>query len=377
MIDQKVSLIVYSCYYRQDLHADVDSQESAEDPFSQKFSVSAHPSLPVFLFSDGYLVTIVQLPHDITCMSFMRDLIIDSTKHLDHIQESNNLNMSLANAYRLPSDKKGLHSAVRKKHLEKERSHRDTPSYLLEEPDGRMNDTQDSEVSFALEDDARFPQIQNLSSGKIVFGEPEMVLATCDDSFLSMQEQEAIMKHLQHAKLSLFASWKLAASCSEPWTENLDRVTKQTVNNIVKMFTLILDCAEVSNLVQSSVKVKNPGLYQVISMYRKMLEVLQFDVFQQHLIPVSLQLANSMVQLILQSPGLSNLEPRLKTLNGCFDILKFTEKTLNVNYVWFPKSVTSKAGSQQQPFYQQDQFAPAVGETPQGDHTSSHLISKR
>ncbi|XP_041357450.1 uncharacterized protein LOC121374415 [Gigantopelta aegis] len=368
---------------QQDQHADIEPQESVEDPFRQMVSVSAHPSLPVFLFSDGYTVTVVQLPHDINCLTFMRDLVIDSTKHLNHIRESNSLNMSLANAYNVPSDRTNHHSAARKKDSGKDGHLPSKSRYMFEEPDALMNETQDSEVSFALESNAGFPQIQNLSSGKIMFGEPEMILATCDASFLSMQEQEAIMEHLKHAKLSLFTSWKLSASCSEPWTEGLDKMAKQTISNIVKMFTLILDCSEVNSLVQTTTRVKNPGLFQVVTVYRKMLEVLQFDIFQQHLIPVALQLANSIVHLIMNSPGLAQLEPRLNTLNGCFDILKFTERKLNQNYVWFPKSVSSKLDSPQRHLYPQDQFEPAVAQTPQVDHSksvallSSQLISKR
>lgn len=58
-----------------------DSSESCaseKDPLSQRFSVAVHPHLPVILSSDGYLVTVMQLPpvasyHGIMT-GFMRDI---------------------------------------------------------------------------------------------------------------------------------------------------------------------------------------------------------------------------------------------------------------------------------------------------------------
>ena len=78
---------------------------------------------------------------------------------------------------------------------------------------------------------------------------------------------------------------------------------------------------------------------QVISLYRHLLEVAQFDALRQHLAPSLLQLAHVTVTTVLESRALQASDPRLKTLSGCFTLLKFTEKTLNNLYVWLPKSV--------------------------------------
>lgn len=59
----------------------VDSSEasvSERDPLSQRFSVSVHPRLPIILSSDGYLVTVMQLPsvasYQGVMTGFMRDI---------------------------------------------------------------------------------------------------------------------------------------------------------------------------------------------------------------------------------------------------------------------------------------------------------------
>lgn len=60
---------------------------SAEDnePLQQVFSVSSHPSLPILVFSDGYMVTFTQLPGDLSAFVFMRNLVLESSKHLKEV----------------------------------------------------------------------------------------------------------------------------------------------------------------------------------------------------------------------------------------------------------------------------------------------------
>ena len=60
---------------------------SAEDGESmhQVFSVSSHPALPILVFSDGYMVTFAQLPGDLNTFTFMRSLVLESSKHLKQV----------------------------------------------------------------------------------------------------------------------------------------------------------------------------------------------------------------------------------------------------------------------------------------------------
>ena len=77
-----MSNAVIFCLHRKSLetfHSDSsESCASEKDPLSHKFSVAVHPYLPVILTSDGYLVTVMQLPpvasyHGIMT-GFMRDI---------------------------------------------------------------------------------------------------------------------------------------------------------------------------------------------------------------------------------------------------------------------------------------------------------------
>jgi hypothetical protein len=79
-----------------------------------------------------------------------------------------------------------------------------------------------------------------------------------------------------------------------------------------------------------------------MSLYRHLLEVAQFDALSQHLAPAILHLAHYTMSTVLDSRALQTTDPRLKTLSGCFTLLKFTEKTLNNLYVWLPKTLQAR-----------------------------------
>jgi len=67
----------------------------------QQFSLAAHPTLPIMLFSDGFLVTVVQLAADLSSTSVMRGLVLDSAVYLKKLLEQENLDMTVADAYKL------------------------------------------------------------------------------------------------------------------------------------------------------------------------------------------------------------------------------------------------------------------------------------
>lgn len=73
------------------------------------------------------------------------------------------------------------------------------------------------------------------------------------------------------------------------------------------------------------------------------MDILQFDCQQRYLLPSVLQLSHKLSGTILSSVGLSQSDPRIKTLTGCFTLLKFTEKSLLNTYVVIPHNLKSKS----------------------------------
>ncbi|KAK3763619.1 hypothetical protein RRG08_057041 [Elysia crispata] len=334
------------------------SYNSEADPLRQRFSVTSHPSLPILLVSDGYLVVIAQLPSELSQMILMRDLVLESSSHLKQIAETNRLDLTLANAYNLPaSELEGVKISPRRTKNGRrggESRHMASAQYRFEEPSVSLNETLDSEVSLVLGADESAAVagqqhgagLQEISSGKLVFGEPDILLVT-EGSFLS--EPNSTMRALQLAKANLFTVWKLAASTTELWSVNLDKIVTHGVHNMVKLFSLVLDCPQIRDLLDDPAQVANmpqavhtASLFKVISMYKQLLDLLQLDCHQRHLLAAVLQLSHKTMSAILSSLGLRQSDPRLKTLTGCFTLLKFTEKSLMQAYVSMPSKLQEK-----------------------------------
>lgn len=88
--------------------------------------------------------------------------------------------------------------------------------------------------------------------------------------------------------------------------------------------------------------VSHPVFVQVITMYRQLLDLVQFDCQQHHLLASVIRLSHKSLYLILESVGLCQSDPRIKTLTGCFTLLKFTEKSLLNSYIALPKGIQAK-----------------------------------
>ncbi|GFO20998.1 protein jbts17 [Plakobranchus ocellatus] len=339
-------------------HDYTPSFNSEADPLRQRFSVTSHPSLPILLVSDGYVVVIAQLPSELSQVILMRDLVLESSSHLRQIAETNRLDLTLANAYNLPSSElegvKVSPRGPRNARRGRENRHASSSHYRFEEPSVSLNETLDSEVSLVLGAEESVPTagphsgggVHNMSSGKIVFGDQDILLVT-DAPFLS--EPDSTMRALQLARANLFTVWKLAASTTELWSANLDKIVTHAVHNMVKLFSLLLDCPQIKDLLEDPAQMVNmpqvvhtASLFKVISMYKQLLDLLQLDCHQRHLLAAVLQLTHKSMSAILASVGLRQSDPRLKTLTGCFTLLKFTEKSLMQAYVGMPAKLQGK-----------------------------------
>ena len=137
-----------------------------------------------------------------------------------------------------------------------------------------LNETLDSEVSLVLGADESAAVagqqhgagLQEISSGKLVFGEPDILLVT-EGSFLS--EPNSTMRALQLAKANLFIVWKLAASTTELWSVNMDKIVTHGVHNMVKLFSLVLDCPQIRDLLDDPAQVANmPQAVHTASLFK-------------------------------------------------------------------------------------------------------------
>lgn len=328
-----------------------ENQESLEpsaaeqDPLQQHFSVATHPSLPIVLFSDGFLVTVAQLPGEMTSASLMRELVLESAKYMKKLYQQENLDMTVADAYRLS---KG-HNVSRQQHSARNRQNK---PYQFELAEVSLNGTLESEKSFieTINNDGfnKFGVVGNMDAGKILFGEPEMICIDPNATFSGLEASDALLRYLEESMTALTLVWKLASSHCDMWTSDVDNITKQAVHNLSKVFNVVLDCPAVDAIIpvltpRQSSAIQNPRVYNIIVAYRNILQLLRFDTFNQHLIPAALRLIHKTITLMLYSKELERTDPKIKTLFGCYSLLKHAENSLNRIYVWVPSE--SQAGT--------------------------------
>ncbi|XP_052775729.1 ciliogenesis and planar polarity effector 1-like isoform X2 [Mya arenaria] len=319
----------------------LEPSAAEQDPLQQTFSVATHPSLPIVLFSDGFLVTVAQLPVEVTAVTMMRGLVLESAKHLKKLSQQEDLDMTVADAYRLSKGQRGSKQNLAQGNSRGKRRNQ----YEFEMAEISLNATHDSDVSILDTTNKmgfdQFGAIGNMESGKIVFGEPEMIAIDPNATFTGLEASESLLKYLEESMSALTQVWKLGASYSDIWSAEVDNIVKQAVHNFYKIFSVVLDCPAVDAIMpiltpRQSSAIQNPRVYNIIVAYRNILQLLRFDTFNQHLIPAALRLIHKTIQLMLTSKELENTDPRLKTLFGCFSLLKHAETSLNRIYVWVP-----------------------------------------
>lgn len=215
--------------------------------------------------------------------------------------------------------------------------------YEFELAEVSLNATHESDVSIIDTTDKfgfdQFGAIGNMDAGKIVFGEPEMISIDPNATFSGLEASDALLKYLEESMSALTLVWKLASSYSDIWTSEVDNIAKKAVHNFLKIFEVVLDCPAVDAIIpvltpRQSSAIQNPRVYNIIVAYRNILQLLRFDTFNQHLITAALRLVHRTITLMLSSKQLQATDPRLKTLYGCYSLLKHAETSLNRVYVW-------------------------------------------
>jgi len=191
--------------------------------------------------------------------------------------------------------------------------------------------------------------LQGLTEGKISFA--ETAIPVVDPTDLSGLDTIGLSaKRLGIAEDCLFTAWKLAVSYNGPWTSDVENIAKLTCQNLTKLFSVLLDCPGLEHVLSGyrdvTTGAQNPRLFHVINIYRKTIELLRFDIVNQHLMPVSLRFCYHTLNLILNSKELQATDLRLKTLSGSFTVMKFTENMLNQFYVWMPREMAYSKDSQ-------------------------------
>ncbi len=83
-----------------------------------------------------------------------------------------------------------------------------------------------------------------------------------------MPEPNSSLKALQRARTNLFNVWKLAATSSDVWSANHDKIVSHAVHSLVKLFSLVLDCPQVRDLLDATQDTGTPRHVHTPSLFK-------------------------------------------------------------------------------------------------------------
>ena len=335
-----------------DDHVDLEAQAVADqDPMRQRFSLSCHPRLPIFLCSDGYMVTALQLPADLSCLSLMKGLVMESNHHLRRVRDQQKISLTLYDSMRRQgrvTKKLSLSNGVvgGRRMVNKVNTRKETNEpYRFEEPeDDALNNSLDDEGGDFGVFGTEIPT-GNMDNGKIFFGDLDNLNTSVDNLEASgtLEENLSVVQLMEKAQNTLLLAWSLGASHTGLWTEEHEDVATNIAHNLLRLFTLLLQSSpdvarELLTERPQSRPVKNPRLARVLHILRTLLHILRLDAPQQHLMVCSVRLAHSALRLLLTDPHLLKVEPRLNTLHGSFTLLTCMEQVFSGIYSCLPKT---------------------------------------
>ena len=292
----------------------------------QKFSVSTHPRLPIITYSDGFLVTVLKLSQELTCFHLVCDVVLKSSRQLSHLNREYNFYLSQTMVSQsLPSH-------------EYNKGDGDKPQQPFKfENSGASLCSQDSELS-TIETET---MLRNVGDGKIVFGIPQYKNV---DPMSSFDRQKTNPEILKSAYLNLQLAWKLQVTSGCVWGSSKERAVKQTLQNVIKLFTILLNVPEMSECFDGQHTPGKSGLFHLIRIFKELLDLLRFDFLFQRLVSIIATFVHKTIKLILCNKKLAQSDPPIKTLLGCEALLHFSSQSMKRVYTWSPKYLPSAAG---------------------------------
>ena len=354
------------------LHEDNDNSLMSDvDAMRQRFSMTVHPRFPIILCSDGYMVTVVQLPGQSSCLSIIKGLVSESDRHMRRIRDKQNMQLNLFESLRsqgntLDKNKKGPQVSFRVSgsHLREDGSVGTGFHFEVAPNENLLNETQESDI-------ADFGSSQNLggdmnaSFGKIIFGDMENLNSTRDvERFLA--EDLTSAQHMIETQKTLILAWSLAASHVGVWTENHEAIMSHVLHNFTRLFQIILKSEntvinEFGALLNShSSNDADRKISLVLKLYKLLVHLCNLDMVHQNLFPVTLRLTHETINVLLNNEELKQRPERFETLHGCYTLLHYTELALSRTYTHISGQVSCNSVPALLQFANTDMKAPAV-----------------
>lgn len=297
----------------------------------QRFSLAVHPTLPLFLFSDGFMVTAVEMSQDITCLTLMRRLASLSSSHFQYVRGQQKLHFSLFQAFKStrnsPDAAQGVDWNVRKRRglASGAAPRRRTPYKFESTPDDALDGT----LELDSPSTGRSGLEVSAECGRIIFGDEGNVAASADFGNLMDEDGLTASDYLTLLQKELILAWGLAASHVGLWTVEHEEALNTVAHNLVKTCAVLLESIDPASTVGD--QKGSAQLTRVLSFLKQVSSVSCMDALGKKLMVCYVRFVHSTVELLLRSKALKR--SRVHTLNGCYLILRYVEHQLGRVYL--------------------------------------------
>ncbi|XP_028394275.1 uncharacterized protein LOC114518472 [Dendronephthya gigantea] len=274
------------------------SSGSEKDIFHQKFSVCVHPSQPLMLCSDGYMVTIFDLNSKPDYSELITKLTKDATRFLSsdstlHESENTTLEKSVTDVTAA--------STFMAKYGKDVGEHSSPGSTLSETATG-------------------FGIVQDIEAGVITFGDTED--NKC--SFLNVEEM-SVKQKIMKAESIILQGFGIGTSCGIHWSANMHVALNLLIHTWVKLLTILLEDESHCGLANNDAL-----LHNIASFVQSCFEAFRWDVIYQHCLPWLTQFVHSTIKCLVSS----NKFDFQDIIDLCKTILRMAEVFLREIYSW-------------------------------------------
>uniref|UniRef100_A0A8B9J1Q9 Ciliogenesis and planar polarity effector 1 n=1 Tax=Amazona collaria TaxID=241587 RepID=A0A8B9J1Q9_9PSIT len=326
--------------FYQDPSQSLGSSASESDLMRQRFSVASHSRLPYLIVSDGYMITVLRFPNNLSPSGFIRTLLLDSTQRLESIRR-NLLNSKskerLLCLRSLLSLKAGL-----LKHAQNRSSIFSTIPKFLEE-DSDYEEESDDQNQFGNSSSSFYSQrihsfVSKADQGHLEFASMFDTVHAEDNT----EEKDKLSVELYSVQKNLLAAWQIGISKD---VEEKDKMLNYTVNCVIHFFSILqfVKCSLLNQDASLNKSAENTHwIHCVLKYFQQFLTILCWHSRASptgHVAKLTLQTLKLM--LIQQQDQLFS-----KNLLACFCLLKMVSHTLsNVCILQYENFFSSACGN--------------------------------
>uniref|UniRef100_A0A672U9I4 Ciliosis and planar polarity effector complex subunit 1 n=1 Tax=Strigops habroptila TaxID=2489341 RepID=A0A672U9I4_STRHB len=229
----------------QDSSQSLGSSASESDLMRQRFSVASHSRLPYLVVSDGYMITVLRFPNNLSPSGFIRTLLLDSTQRLESIRQ-NLLNSKFKGRPLCLRSLLSLEASLLK-HAQNRSSIFSTIPKFLEEDTTEISEKTmdlldheeelDDEKQFCSSPSSFYSQrihsfVSKADQGHLEFASMFDTIHAKDNT----EEKDKLSVELYFIQKNLLAAWQIGISKN---MEEKDKLLNYIVNCIIHFFSIL------------------------------------------------------------------------------------------------------------------------------------------